>query len=161
LLLDSHRGAEHVDAEVPVHGRWIVVDAAFRAILRGADGSALTRDQRRQLCFPPQSKIFPSTISYSFERTAHVRIARLGFLGTPIRKVLDFLLPRWQDWSAISLMMEREALAAMIVAITLLVFLIAVRFSLRWYGEKHLRVYSVHIREQLRRAYHAFLNVPS
>jgi hypothetical protein len=116
LLLDSHGGAKHVDAEVLVNGRWIVVDAAFRTILRGADGSALTRDQ---LASPAVFSVATRNIpkydpSYSFERTAHVRIARLGFLGTPIRKVLDFLLPRWQDSSAISLMMERESLAAMI-----------------------------------------------
>jgi ABC-type transport system involved in cytochrome bd biosynthesis fused ATPase/permease subunit len=58
-------------------------------------------------------------------------------------------------------MLERESLAAMIVATMLLLFLIALRVSLRWYAEKHLRVYSVHTREQLRRAYQAFFNTPS
>jgi ABC-type transport system involved in cytochrome bd biosynthesis fused ATPase/permease subunit len=57
--------------------------------------------------------------------------------------------------------MERESLAAMIVAIVLLLFLIALRVSLRWYGEKYLHAYSVHVREQLRRAYQAFFNTAS
>jgi hypothetical protein len=77
---------------------------------------------------------------YSFERTTHVRTARLGLIGTPVQKILDSLLPQWQDAVAISLLMD---------------------VSLRWYGENRLRVYPLHVREQLRRAYHAFLNVPS
>jgi hypothetical protein len=36
-----------------------------------------------------------------------------------------------------------------------------VRASLRWYGEKRLQVYAVHIREQFRRAYQAFLTTAS
>jgi hypothetical protein len=76
-------------------------------------------------------------------------------------QVLDSLLPEWQDSLAISLLMERESLAAMIVAIVLLLFLIALRVSLRWYGEKYLHAYSVPVREQLRRAYQAFFSTAS
>ena len=98
---------------------------------------------------------------YSFERAAHVRTARLGLIGTLVQKVLDSLLPEWQDSVAISLLMERESLTAMIVAIVPLLFLIALRVSLRWYGERFLPAYSVHVREQLRRAYQAFFDTAS
>ena len=43
LLLDSSLRTKHVDAEVLVNGRWMVVDPAFRVILRSPDGQALTR----------------------------------------------------------------------------------------------------------------------
>jgi hypothetical protein len=45
LLLNSYQGAKHVDAEVLVKGRWIVVDPGFRTILRTLDDNTLTRDQ--------------------------------------------------------------------------------------------------------------------
>src|SRR5262250_2634519 len=81
LLLDSSSRTKHVDAEVLVNGRWIVVDPAFRVILRSPDGQALTRDQ---LAIPATFSVATRNIPhydprYSFERTAHVRLARLGF----------------------------------------------------------------------------------
>jgi len=98
---------------------------------------------------------------YSFERTAHVRLARLGFIGTPIQKTLDSLIPSWDDSVSISLILERESLAAMVVAIAIVLFLSLLRFSLRWYGEKHLLSCSIRIRHRLRDAYQAFLNTAS
>src|SRR5215469_16931195 len=66
LLLDSSSRTKHVDAEVLVNGRWIVVDPAFRVILRSPDGQTLTRDELMNWRFPPpflpQRGIFPITI---------------------------------------------------------------------------------------------------
>jgi hypothetical protein len=139
------------------------VDPGFRTILRTRDGNTLTRDQLASpAVFLAATQNIPRyDPGYTFERTTHVRTARLGLMGTLVQKVLDSLLPEWQDSVAISLLMERESLAAMIVAIVLLLFLIALRVSLRWYGEKYLHAYSVHVREQLRRAYQAFFNTAS
>src|SRR5271156_2407234 len=44
LLLNSDQMTNHVVAEVLVDGRWIVVDPAYRTLLRGADGEPLTRE---------------------------------------------------------------------------------------------------------------------
>ena len=99
--------------------------------------------------------------SYDFARTTHVRTARLGLIGTSVQKLLDSLLPKWQDSVAISLLLERESLASVAAMIMIVLFLILVRASLRWYGENRLRVYPVHVREQLRRAYRAFLSIAS
>ena len=96
--------------------------------------------------------------SYSFERTTHVRTARLGLIGTLVQKILDSLLPQWQDSVAISLLMERESLASVVAMIMIVLLLTLVRVFLRWYGESRLRVYPVHVREQLSRAYHAFFS---
>lgn len=158
LLLDSSGRTKHVDAEALVKGRWVVVDPAFRTILRDPEGNTLTRDQ---LASPATFAAATKNISkydptYSFERTAHVRLSRLGFLGRPAEKTLNFVLPGWQDSSGMSLLMERESLAAMAAAITFVLLLNLARLSLRWYGENRLRVHPVHIRHQLRRAFQAF-----
>jgi hypothetical protein len=52
--------------------------------------------------------------------------------------------------------MERESLASVVAMITIVLLLTLVLISLRWYGENRLRVYPLHVREQLRRAYQAF-----
>jgi len=163
LLLDAKQRAKHVDAEVLVNGRWIVVDPAFRVILRGPDGKTLTRDELANPgVFAAATRNIPRYLpSYTFEKTAHVRIARAKFIGLPLRKALHFLLPGWEDSAAISLILERESLAATIVAIMIALFLGLVRVSLRWYGEKYLRIRSIRIRQQLRRAYQAFLSPAS
>jgi hypothetical protein len=163
LLLDSYSGTKHVDAEVLVNGRWIVVDPAFRRILRSPDSRTLTRDQ---LAIPAVFAAATRNIRhydprYSFERTAHVRLARLGFLGNPTQKALDSLIPGWDDSVAISLIMERRSLAATVVAIAILLFLGLLRFSVRWYGERRLGISSVRMRRRLFDAYRAFLHAAS
>ena len=55
--------------------------------------------------------------------------------------------------------MERESLASVVAMIMIALLLALVRVSLRWYGENRLRVYPMHLREQLRRAYRAFLSI--
>ena len=93
---------------------------------------------------------------YTFESTAHVRMARVKFIGVPLRKMLHFLLPTWEDSATISLILERESAAAMIVAIAL--FLVLVRILLRSYGEKHVGIHSVRISQRICSAYRAFVN---
>lgn len=159
LLLDSNNSAKHVDAEVLVDGRWIVVDPLFRSILRGPNGAPVTREE---LTNPPVFSVATQNIpnydpNYSFERTAHVRLARLRFIGAPLRRALDFLLPGWEDSTTVSLLVERESLAAMVVVIVIVLFLGLLRIWLRWYGEKRLGVHSIRVRDQLRRACQAFL----
>jgi hypothetical protein len=61
----------------------------------------------------------------------------------------------------LSLILERESLAAMIGAITITLFLVLVRFLLRGYGEKHLGIHSVRISQRLCNAYQAFLSTAS
>jgi hypothetical protein len=55
-------------------------------------------------------------------------------------------------------LVERESFAAMVSSFLLVLFLILLRTALRWYGEKRLGVRSVHFRQQLRRACHAFMD---
>ena len=163
LLLDARKSAKHVDAEVLVNGRWIVVDPVFRVILRGPDGEPLTREELTSpTIFSAATANIPKyDPSYSFERTAHVRLARLYLIGTPLRKTLDFLLPGWEDSTTVSLLVERESMAAMVAVIVVVLFLGLLRVSLRWYGERRLGIRSVRVRVQLRRACQAFLDTTS
>ena len=131
--------------------------------LRDVDGKPFTRDQlTNPTVFAVATRNIPNyDPNYTFEKTVHVRIARARFVGVPLRKMLHFLLPSWEDSVTISLIMERESLAAMIAAITITLFLVLVRILLRWYGEKHLQIHSVRISQRLRRAYQAFLGTSS
>jgi hypothetical protein len=160
LLLDSRRTTKHVVAEVLIDGRWIVVDPAFRTVMRGSDGGLLTREQ---LSDPAVFSAATRDIkgydpSNTFESTVHVRIYRLGFAGSALRGALNRLLPGWEDSTAISLLMERESLATMVVALTLVFLLGLLRVGLRWYGERRLGIRPVRVRQQIRRAFHAFVD---
>jgi hypothetical protein len=160
LLLDSRRMTMHVVAEVLIDGRWIVVDPAFRSVFHGSDGGLLTREQLTD----PQ--VFSSAIGsikgylaeYTFDRTVHVRVSRLGVIAMPLRNALNMVLPGWEDSTALSLLMERESLATMVAALILVFFLGLLRVGLRWYGERRLGVRPVRIRQQVRRAFHAFVD---
>jgi hypothetical protein len=159
LLLDSDRQAKHVVAEVLIDGRWIVVDPAFRALLRGDDGNLLTREQLAipQIFSAATHDIPNYDSSYTFERTSHIRMSRIRSVGLPLRKALNVLLPGWEDSTTMSLLLERQSLAVMVVAIVLLSLLSLARISLRWYGERFLEFRAVRVRDQIRRACAAFL----
>jgi hypothetical protein len=53
-------------------------------------------------------------------------MARPKFIGVPLRKMLGFVLSRWEDPVTISLLLEGESLAAMTAAITITLFLVLV-----------------------------------
>lgn len=160
LLLDSRRLAKHVSAEVRVDGRWIVVDPAFRVILRGVDGKPLTREQLKDPTeFAAATKnIANYNSNYNYDLTTHIRLGRLRVVGRPLRAVLDGALPGWEDSTTTTLLAERESFALMLASFCLVIFLIILRVSLRWYGEKRLGVRTLRIREQIRRAFGAFVD---
>jgi len=151
---------KHVVAEILIDGRWIVVDPAFRTVMRGSDGGLLTSEQLSDPAVLSAAtrgiKGYDPTDTY--ESTAHVRISRLGFAGLPLRSVLNRLLPGWEDSTAISLLLERESLATMVAALILVFLLGLLRVGLRWYGERRLGVRPVRVRQQIRRAFHAFVD---
>lgn len=163
LLLDSDRGTRHVVAEVYVEGRWIVVDPSFRMILRGASGQLLTR---RDLADPEVFSSVTGNIqnydpSYNYAITEHIHLDRFPIYGAFVRKGLNVLLPGWEDSPSVSLVVERESLAAMIASFLTLMLLVLIRINLRWFGESYLGIRTLHIREQFRRAAHTFLKTPS
>ena len=101
LLLDSHQMTKHVVAEVLVNNRWIIVDPAYRTVMRGTDGKPLTREdfQDPAVWAEATRNIRGYSPDYTFENTVHIRIARFRFLGLAVRKILDRVIPGW-DGSA-------------------------------------------------------------
>ena len=99
LLLDNRDMTKHVVAEVLVDGRWIIVDPAFRVVLRSADGKTLTREElSKPAIFMEATHDIPLyDPRYTYDHTAHIRIGRLGYLGTPVQRILDDLIPGWES----------------------------------------------------------------
>jgi len=160
LLIDATRRAKHVVAEVLIDGRWIVVDPAYRVILTAEDGTLLTR---QDLANPAVFSLATSGISgyqsdYTYDRTSHVRLSRVPFIGRFLRLTLDRYAPAWQDSVVLSLLLERRSLAALIASLILLFAAGFWRFTLRWYGERHLEVRSIRFRVQVRRALEVFFD---
>jgi len=160
LLLDSRHLTTHVVAEVLIDGRWIVVDPAFRMIPRGSDGRLLTReDLVDPAILSAATRGVPGySPAYTFDRAVHIRVSRLRYVGLPLRMALDRLLPGWEDSAAASLLLERESLATMVVALAAVFLLVILRVALRWYGERRLGIRPVRIRQQVRRAFYAFVD---
>jgi hypothetical protein len=162
-LLDSRRMTNHVVAEVSIDGRWIVVDPAFRAILRGSDGGLLTR---KQLTDPSVFAAATQSIrgydpTYTYADTTHVRLSRIPFIGRASRRILAELLPGWDESTTMTLLLERQSLVTMVLAFIFVFLLTLLRVGLRWYGEHRLGVRPLRIRQQLRRALHAFVDTSS
>ncbi len=163
LLLNSQRMTNHVVAEVLIDGRWIIVDPAFRTVFKGKDGGFLTQ---RELADPAVFAEATRNVAgydpqYTFDRTAHVRLSRVRTIGLPVRTALDHIWPGWEDSPAISLLLERESLAVMVIALILVFFLGLLRVGLRWYGESRLGVRPIRVRQQVRRALRAFVHTAS
>jgi hypothetical protein len=160
LLLDSQGLTKHVSAEVLVDGRWIVVDPAFRVILRDSNGNSLTRQQLTD------SRVFSAATAnipgynpnYSYELTTHIRLDRLPLIGLPLRRLLDAVRPGWEESPILSLLAERKSLAMTLAAISLVIFLLLARASLRWYGENRLGIHSLRVRERVWLAFNAFMD---
>jgi len=152
LLLDSHQLTEHVVAEVLVNGRWIVVDPAYRVVMRTPDGKALSsKELRDPVILAEATQGIPHyDPAYTFNNTTHIRMARLYLIGTSLQRILDHLAPGWDSLPVMTLLVERESFAAMMSAGLLVIFLILLRISVRWYGERLLGIRSTRIRRQLR-----------
>jgi hypothetical protein len=163
LLLDSRMMTKHVVAEVYVDGRWIIVDPAYRIVLRDSHGNTLTREQLTDpaVFADATGKIHAYDPDYTFDRTVHVRIGRIYVLGAPLRRIFDRMLPGWDESTFMTLLVERESFGASVAAILLVIFLTLLWVALRWFGEHRLGIPHLHIRTQLRRAGSAFLNSAS
>jgi hypothetical protein len=160
LLVDEQENSKHVVAEVLVNGRWIIVDPAYRLVMRDENGHTLTREQLTNpaLFAAVTGKIPRYDPSYTFDRTAHVRVARLRIFGTPLRQILDRFFPSWADSPFVTLLVERESFAAVIASILFVIFLLFARVSLRWIGEHRLNLRLLRARYQFQRSVSAFFN---
>lgn len=160
LLLDSRQMTKHVVAEVLIEGRWIIVDPGFRVILRDASGRSLTR---QELADPAVFAAATSGIRgyspvYTFDRTSHIRLARLGPVGRSFRYALDRLLPSWDDSATMTLLVERESFTALVTSMALAILLILLRIFLGGYADRRLKIRRLRVRQRLAQVCTAFFN---
>lgn len=162
LLLTPQRTTKHVVAEVPIDGRWVVVDPTYHVMLRDAQGNLLTRKElQNPAIFAQATGVVPNySKDYDYSHFAHVRIARLPLDRFHLRDWLDSLSPGWEESLDWSLLLERESFFSLVLtAISVLVFL-ALRFVLAWYADYRLRIHRFHLREHFLRAGAAFFSTP-
>lgn len=162
LLLTPDGNTKHVVAEVLIDGRWIVVDPTYRIIMRDAAGRMLTRRdlQRPELLAQATGAISNYQREYTYERVAHVRMARLPIAGAYLRKLFDAIYPGWEEAVDWSLLLERESFFYLVLAGVAFLFLLAFRQALGWYADSMLRIPRFHFWENLIRASVAFFSTP-
>jgi hypothetical protein len=162
LLLAADGSTKHVVAEVFIDGRWIVVDPTYRIIMRDAHGRMLTRIdlQRPELLAEATSRNPNYPREYTYERVAHVRMARLPMVGQHLGKLFDAIYPNWEEAVDWSLFLERESFFYLVLASTALLALLVFRQILGWYADSMLRIPRFHFRENIVRAGAAFFSTP-
>jgi len=162
LLLSADRQAKHVVAEVLINGKWIIVDPTYRVIMKDAQGRLLTRKdlQNPEIFEQAVSTIPDYRREYSYERFAHVRLARLPLEGLHLRKVFDFIYPGWEEAVDWSLLLERESFLYLVLAASAMLFFLLLRAVLAWYADSRLRIPRFHLREHMIRAGVAFFSTP-
>ena len=162
LLLDENLRSKHVVVEALVDNRWIVVDPSYHAMLRLPSGRPVTREELRNLeVFRAATQAIPNYPStYTYESTAHVRLARIPLAGRILRRALNFVWPSWEESINWTLLLERESFAVLTISIFLLCFALVIRLSLSWYGSRRLGIVRVRLRDQLARAGQVLISNP-
>jgi hypothetical protein len=162
LLLTPEGKTKHVVAEVLIDGRWIVVDPTFRVIMRDRSGRMLTRTDllRPELLAQAVSKVPAYPPSYTYERVAHVRIARLPLGGFGLERFLKAVYPSWDEAVDWSLLLERESFFYLVLSVVATLFFLLVRVVLACYADRRLRIGRFHLREHMVRAGAAFFSAP-
>jgi hypothetical protein len=162
LLLSPERVTKHVVAEVQVDEKWIVVDPAYRLIMRDAKGRFVTRKdlQDPQVFAQATSQLPNYPPEYTYERFAHVRLSRLPLIGFGLHRVLDAIYPGWEESLDWNLLLERKSFFILAASAVALVCLLILRTILAWYADHRLRIPRFHFFEHVLRAVTAFFSTP-
>jgi len=162
LLLSPDRGTKHVVAEVNLDGRWVIVDATYRTLMKDAKGNLLTRkDLQDPELFREATSVLPHyPPEYSYERFAHVRVAALPLHGAGVRALLGWLFPTWDEYLDWSLLLERRSFMYFFLSVNALIFFMLLRLVLGWIADRRLRIPRFHLRANLGRATAAFFTSP-
>jgi hypothetical protein len=143
-------------------GRWVIVDPAYRVLMKDAEGNLLTRkDLQNEGTLREATRSLPDyRPEYTYERFAHVRLAALPFHGAGVRKFLDWLFPSWEERLDWGLFLERRSFLYLFLSAGSLIFLILVRTALAWAADHYLQVPRFHFFANLRRATIELFTVP-
>ena len=162
LLLTPDNNTKHVVAEVFIGERWIIVDPTYRVIMKDAAGHYLTRkDLQNPVVFAQAISVVPNyPRDYTYDHFAHVRLARVPYIGFGLRKMLGTIAPSWEEAVDWSLLLERESFFYLVMSISAVLFLLLLRAVLAWYADSRLRIPRFHLREHALRAGVAFFSTP-
>jgi hypothetical protein len=162
LLLTPEHKAKHVVAEVLIDGRWVVADPAYRILLRDAQGRLLTRDElRNPAIFAEATSQLPNySKQYTYESVAHVRISRLPVVGVQIGRILDRMVPGWEERVDWTLLLERESFFMFCVSAIACVLFVLLRLGLGWFADHRLNIPRFRLRSRFMRAGATFFRVP-
>jgi hypothetical protein len=162
LLLSPDRKTKHVVAEVLIDNRWVIVDPTYRAIMKDALGHFLTRKElQNPAVFSQATGGIPNyPQEYTYDRFAHVRLARLPLDGLHLRRLLDSIYPGWDEAVDWSLLLERESFFYLVLSTTAMLFFMFLRILLARYADSRLRIPRFHLREHAVRAGAAFFSAP-
>lgn len=162
LLLSPEGNVKHVVAEVLINDRWIIVDPAYRVIMKDAHGRYLTRSElENPVVFAEAAAAIPNyPREYTYEKFAHVRLSRLPLDGFHLRRVFDVIYPGWEDAVDWSLLLERESFFYLALSASATLFFLLFRAALAWYADSRLRIRRFHLREHTLRAGSAFFSAP-
>ena len=162
LLLNPDRTAKHVVAEVKIDGRWVVVDATYRVIMKDSHGNLLTRrDLQDPAIFQDAIRQIPGYIpAYNYEMYSHVRLSAIPFHGAKLRRVVDTIVPGWDEYLDWSLLLERRSFAYFFVSLCALTFCLLLRVVLAWLADHRLLVPRLRLRTSLTRATATFFSTP-
>jgi len=162
LLLTPDNKAKHVVAEVLIDGRWVVADPAYRILLRDAKGRLLTREElRNPAVLAEATSMVPNyPKEYTYEKFAHVRLARLPMQGFHLRWILDKTVPGWEESVDWTLLLERESFFALCASAFAFVVFLLLRFFLGWYADQRLKIPRFRLRSQFIRAGTTFFRAP-
>jgi hypothetical protein len=162
LLLTPERTAKHVVAEVHLDGHWVIVDPAYRVLMKDARGNLLTRKDLQNLktLREATSSLPHYCPEYTYERFEHVRLAALPFHGTGVRQLLDRFFPGWDEYLEWNLLLERRSFLYLFISANSLIFLVLLRALLAWWADHYLRIPRFHLLANLGRATSLFFRSP-
>jgi len=162
LLMTPDNKAKHVVAEILIDGRWVVADPAYRILLHDANGHLLTREElRNPAVLAEATRTVPNyPKEYTYEKFAHVRLARLPMQGFHLRWVLDKIAPGWEESVDWTLLLERESFFALCASALAFLVLLLVRFLLGWFADHRLMISRFQLRSQFIRAGTTFFRAP-
>lgn len=162
LLMGPDNHVQHVVAEVLLDHRWIVVDPAFRAILKDSQGRSLTRKELQDpVLFQQATDHIPRYLpEYNYQNIAHVRVTRLPLIGLTMKRMLDRMWPDWDETVDWTLLLERRSFLFLFISFCGSGFFLLLRFLLAWYADSRIRVPRFRLWAHLQRAGSALFFTP-
>ncbi len=162
LLLAPNMTANHVVAELNLDGRWVIVDPTYRTFMKDAHGNLLTRkDLQNPEIFQQATGAIPGYLpEYNYQRFAHVRLGALPFRSEQVRRLLDRVVPGWDEHLDWGLLLERRSFMFLFFSVCSLIVLMLLRVFLGWLADHRLKSPRFHLRTNLSRATAAFFTTP-